>query len=223
MKEKHRPRRTYRSLLNLFAVLLAFPLLVRHAPPGHAQGGADLVLNGAPLSPVSVTDVFTIAVEVQGNGQPHSVVEVHLNFDQTILSVNSATVVGAATLPFELIPLAFDNSNGTVDYAAGTFSEPPSGTYNLLEVEFQVIDAQSTTIDFAFDIGNNRETVVAYEGIDVLANATGASITATPVALALASATAAAQGSSPAVAALPLLVLSGLSMVVLWRRRAPGS
>jgi hypothetical protein len=61
----------------------------------------------------------------------------------------------------------FDNTNGTIDFAAGSFSNYPSGTIDLFVIEFEAIAATAGTgLTFQFDAP--RQSDVTFSGASVL-------------------------------------------------------
>ncbi len=119
----------------------------------------------------SVTNIeagqsFSVDVIVETGTQPIDLAEVHLDFDPNLLQVVSV-IPGAPSLPLPLVAAAFDNVAGTIDYAAGTFSNFPSGTLTLLSIDFIASGTAtgSTDITFAFDdsVSPLRITESTYE------------------------------------------------------------
>jgi hypothetical protein len=104
------------------------------------QPANSVVNNGA---------TFSVTIEVQTNGQATSAAEVHLDFDPTYLNVVSLST--GTALPIPLVSETFDNVAGTIDYAAGTFvPNPPTGTFDLLTINFQAMSLVSnTTVSYA--------------------------------------------------------------------------
>jgi PKD repeat protein len=145
---------------------------------GIASAQADLAIN-PPSSTVAVDDTFTLTVQVVSSGQSYSAAEVYLTFDPALLEVVSLTPQ-TSVLGIPLPPAAFDNTTGTIGYGAGTFSNFPSATSDLLQIEFRALAQGTATISFSpedFDPNTVGTTNIAFEGINVLGTSTGASVT----------------------------------------------
>jgi hypothetical protein len=73
-----------------------------------------------------------------------------------------------------LLPLAllntYDNSTGTVDYAAGTLTDFPSGNISLVQIEFEAL-ADTGATSLAFHHGSPRKAEVTFAGDSVLTRA----------------------------------------------------
>jgi hypothetical protein len=89
------------------------------------------------LTEVDVGDMFEIVVEIQAGGQLVDSGNAYLNFDPTIMQVEE--LVSGGVLPIALGSWEFDNTAGTIDFAAGTFSSFPSGTFNLVTVRMTAL------------------------------------------------------------------------------------
>ncbi|MBK8025522.1 MAG: PD40 domain-containing protein [Chloroflexi bacterium] len=71
--------------------------------------------------------------------------EAHLTFDPTKLQVDTiiSGLTPGTTLP-TVLRSAYDNSAGTIDFAAGTLSAPASGEFTLVTIRFRAIDTTGT-------------------------------------------------------------------------------
>ncbi len=128
-----------RCLILLLCLLLAGLTVV----PAAAQGVVRFALtSNAPALEVNAS--FTTVVQVQTSGQTVDGAEIHLDFDPTMLEVIS--VVPGSTLGVAILPPVFDNTAGTIDYAAGTFSPFPSAAFDLLAITFRAKAAGTSTI-----------------------------------------------------------------------------
>jgi hypothetical protein len=96
-----------------------------------------------------------------------------VNFDPAYLQVQ-AIIPNTTYLPITLVN-SYDNSIGTIDYAAGTFFNFPSGTFSLAQIRLVVITTppdMGTALTFA--TVDPRKTDVTYGGLSVLGNLSGA-------------------------------------------------
>lgn len=140
--------------------------------PKKSKSSSDVFLSIVPATVQAVpAQVFTLDVQVQSGTQPVDGASAYLNFDPTLLQVNSVTSGG--TLPL-VLQNAYDNTAGTVDFAAGTFSNFPSGTFSLVQVEFEVL--QRGTSSVVFNTILPRKSDVTYGGASVLTGVNDASI-----------------------------------------------
>ncbi|MBL8133239.1 MAG: hypothetical protein JNL42_15365 [Anaerolineae bacterium] len=67
--------------------------------------------------------------------------EAHLTFDPTKLQVDTSIVGGLTpgTTLTTILRSAYDNSAGTIDFAAGTLSAPASGEFTLVTIRFRAL------------------------------------------------------------------------------------
>jgi hypothetical protein len=117
---------------------------------------------------------FDVAINVVAGAQEVDTAQAYLDFDQTVVSVVSIGAGG--TLPVAL-QSTFNNSNGTLGYAAFTFSAFPTGTFTLCTVRFAAI-ATSPSSPLTFHGANPRKTD-AFRGVSVLNVATDGSVVVT--------------------------------------------
>jgi len=135
---------------------------------------AQVTLKIDPASQnAEVGDQFPMEIVVEAGDQSVDAVEIHVDFEPAVLQVVSLTQ--GTQLPVPLIPAAFDNTTGEIDYAAGTFSNFPSGTFTHLTMVFEVVGA-SPGSPITFNDVFPRATIVTFGGNDVLDSATGAEV-----------------------------------------------
>lgn len=115
---------------------------------------------------VGVGDSLWIAVQVEaGPNNPVDTVQVYLNFDRTKLKV--LEVFGAGELEEEL-QAEFDNSQGWINYAAGTLGPALDAPFMLVSIEFEAVattDAAGTEVAFA-PLVAPRQTKVIRKGVN---------------------------------------------------------
>ena len=68
---------------------------------------------------------------------------------------------------------AYDNTAGSVDYAAGTLGTQPAGSFVLVEIVFQVVGTSGDAV-VSFHHGLPRDTDVTQGGTSVLGTADAA-------------------------------------------------
>jgi PKD repeat protein/photosystem II stability/assembly factor-like uncharacterized protein len=138
-------------------------------PTRQIQSGVTLSVDPV-TSPIRVGQTFTVTLRVQAGSAPLDGVQASLNFDPTKLQVKQITG-NTGSLPQVLIN-AYDNARGTLDYAAGTFSNFPTGEMILLQIEFEAIAKTSATF-LTFQHGPNRQSEVTFAGGSVLVGDNG--------------------------------------------------
>ncbi|WP_340077501.1 T9SS type A sorting domain-containing protein [Leptobacterium sp. I13] len=145
---------------------------------GNAQN-TDVFFVANPSSyNVSGGQTFDVIFEIQANDQQIDLVEMHLNFDPSIIEVQSLTYNAGGILPIELIAPSFNNTTGTIDLAYGAISGFPSGTFGFLTVTFNALNITDTAIvDFSFTFP--RESISTFTGSNVLVNTTAATVNVT--------------------------------------------
>ncbi|MEL6627184.1 MAG: 5'-nucleotidase C-terminal domain-containing protein [Bacteroidota bacterium] len=130
----------------------------------------DVVLSIEPdTTVVGLNQTFTVNVELQA-GKSVDGFFADLSFDETVLQVVSLTDQASAEFPTSLIPPTFNNANGTIRFARGTFSNFPKDSLRLLSIEFQAI--APTTADPFILTGSSIDFVgftdVTFNGNSVL-------------------------------------------------------
>jgi hypothetical protein len=126
----------------------------------------DVIIAIEPaMSKVMVGDTFTITIQLSTGNQLIDGAQASINFDPSVLQVISITG-NPSVLPLELMN-DYDNVTGTLDYAAGTLSNFPSGTFSLAEIVFEAVAETSETF-LTFNYIAPRQTDVTYGGGSVL-------------------------------------------------------
>lgn len=127
-----------------------------------AQTGDVLMSISPATSNVQVGDTFVVTIQVEAGSQDVEGVTAYLDFDPTVLQVQSMTPITTLSLTLQN---TFDNTSGQIDYGIATFSAPYlTGTFDLLEIEFQAI-ADNSSSTLAFQFVNPRNTDVRAPGI----------------------------------------------------------
>lgn len=168
------------SLLKLnFAV--CGDIMAPHPPQGSAPLRVSAVADGTvhlsiepPSSTVTVDQVFTLQIQVAADDQPVDGAEVHLNFDPAYLEVvdgdgNPVTAIESGTALNVPIQNIVNNAQGHIDFAAGTFDAPPTGTFVLATIRLQALQGThggSTSLLFVDRQGS--PTNVTYAGDSVM-------------------------------------------------------
>lgn len=141
------------------AALLAVSSLAAAQSPTTAVPTATATPTGvilaiAPHATVSVGQAFDVTIQVIAGPETLNGAGGYIDFDVAKIQVLSATSPGTALpAPFSY---AYDNSAGTANCAAVTFSAFPTGTFTLCTLHLQAIATGSTTL--AFHASNPRKT-----------------------------------------------------------------
>ena len=146
------------------------------SPKIKTTSAVQLAIDPATSS-LTVGQEFTAAVNVLAGTQSVDGVQAALNFDPSMLQVTHITD-GTSLTP--IIPGSFDNTLGTVDYSAGTFSSYPTGTFTLMTVTFKTLKPSTSTV-VAFHYGLPRDTNVTYNGDSVFGSATNGKAIISPL------------------------------------------
>jgi hypothetical protein len=134
--------------------------------PGNILGEV-LILVDPAQSKVQKGDTFTLMIKIQSGSQLIDGVQASLDFDPTKLRVDSLT--GNTTAFPTVIQSIFNNTNGTIDYAAGILPPnlPISGNVDIVAIHFTALDETPLT-PLTFHHGLPRDTEVTYGGGSVL-------------------------------------------------------
>ena len=152
-------------------------------------GAGTVYVDLSPTVPsVARLDIFTIDIRILAGDQPVDGGEIHLDFDPAFLQVVDAagnpvsTIIGGSTFP---VPLqnTVSNTLGHIDYASGSLSSAPTGTFVLATIRFKALAGTGgTSTPLVFVARGGSPTNVTYSGASVLAGAIdgGVIITDTP-------------------------------------------
>jgi len=145
--------------------------LAYRSPAGLA-GSVQLAID-PPAITVSPGQVFTLQVLVRAGTQQVDGAEAHLDFNPAFVRVRTLT---PGAILSTILENKFDNTNGTVDYAAGTLVRPrPSGTFTLAQIEFEAL-AVTPGVSVAFHFGVPRNSEATLEGASVLGGTSNATV-----------------------------------------------
>jgi len=135
--------------------------------------GSGVTLALSPVSStVAVGQTFDLVVQVQAGSQLVDGASAYLSFDPAVLQVVSLT--GGTALPSEL-QKQYNNTAGTVDYAAGALSSFPSGTITVVTITFRA-NATSAGAQVNFDTAMPRRSDVTYGGASIVGTRQGATV-----------------------------------------------
>ncbi len=179
--------RTY-LICSALALVLAAAFL---QPSFTAQASSLLVQNRVEIAiePTSTTvtegNTFDVIVQVRTGSQPVDAVEVHLDFDNTLLQVTNISYEAGNVLPIPLIPLQpreTINAQGQIDAVYGTFGQNPSGTFTFLAITFEAVAPVAQT-NLTFTSEFPRQTQATAGGADVLDEAIDGTVVILPIEL----------------------------------------
>ncbi len=143
--------------------------------------GAYLYLD-PPSSMVAAGESFEVDIRINAAGQPVDGAEVHLDFHPLYLQVvDSSDAPSGEIQSSGVLDMAIqnhvDNAAGQVDFAAGTFTNPPTGSYVLATIRFKALastDGHSTPLTISTELP--RKTDLMYRGESVLAQVDGGAV-----------------------------------------------
>ncbi len=150
-----------------------------------STGNAEIVVvDSAPpvevvLLPVRnsflVGEEVDVAIEVRAGERKVDGAAIYLDFDPSLLQVVSLTPGTALT---EILERGFDNVQGRLGFAAGKFSQFPTGTFTLATVRFRGRAAALANLMPSFATGRRTDVTYAGRSLGVVAAPTALSILA---------------------------------------------
>jgi hypothetical protein len=144
------------------------------SPSQFKQATGDVSITVQPLtSTVEVGEIFTVTVQLQTNSQFVDAAQVSLDFDPSKLKVNN--LKGNTSVFPSILQSNYDNVSGKLDYAAGTFSDLPSGVINLVQIQFEALGITNST-PLTFHLAIPRKTDATYHGELVLTSNTSGQV-----------------------------------------------
>ena len=125
------------SALALIAILVPQPLLAAE----DVGAVVDLILLPSSQT-VERGDIFEVAIEAQCNGQDVTGIAAFIDFDPDYLEVQSVTDGDTLT---DFVVSDYDNVAGTIDYNAGTFTQPlPSDTFTVAIIRLRATNSNGS-------------------------------------------------------------------------------
>ncbi len=142
-------------------------------------GGVRLVFVPAEVS-VAPGEEFLLAVNVEAGKEKVDAVQISADYGSAAMEVLE---IRAGESLSTLLLNQFDNTAGTLDFAAGILppAEPPTGTFKLADIRF-LAKAESPQVDFSIHFEAPRQTGVFYQGTSLLdtGSLAGARVTIKP-------------------------------------------
>jgi len=144
---------------------MANDALISPLIPNEPVPSGEAILSVTPTTDtVSVSQTFTVALQVRAGEQLVDGVEAYLDFDPNILQVSHVT---AGTQLAPVLANTFDNTNGQLHFAAGTLNDFPNGTFTLATITLSAIsEAESSSLTFVTT--SARQSDVTYGGASIL-------------------------------------------------------
>jgi len=137
------------------------------SPQVAPTGDAALVLSPS-RGTIQAGTTFDVRVQVGRNLASVDAVELHLTFDPALLQVEAITPT--RFLPY-VLQNEYDNTAGTIDYAAGALEEIPAGRFNTVTIRFRAL-LPSEGVTLAVNDAN-----VTFGGVSVYGGATVTGVT----------------------------------------------
>jgi hypothetical protein len=162
--------RTFTLLGLMLAVLMASgcqPAAVSQAAPQSEQAAATVRLVFDPAE-VTITpgEEFMLTVNVEAGKEKVDAVQISIDYGSAAMKILEIKAGDALSTP---LLNQYDNSTGTLDYAAGILppAKAPTGTFKLAEIRFSAV-AESPQVDFSIQYEAPRQTGVFYQGTSIL-------------------------------------------------------
>lgn len=105
-------------------------------------GQVDMVASVNVTPPLSIGQTFTYTLEAQSSGTEYTAVRVRINYDPSLLQVNSFTNGDL----FDFVPVQNTDTPGLVHYEGGSLGNIQTGNGTIFSVEFQVLNADESII-----------------------------------------------------------------------------
>jgi hypothetical protein len=141
-----------------------------HSPLG---GQRDVTMAIEPAqSSIKPGDTFSVTVKLDAGEQPIDGAQLQLNFNPDILAVEEVIPGGQLDGKGKALPLRlelanqFDNENGTIEFAVGTWQDFPSGEIELLQIQFKARKGGETAL--AFELEGATASNVTFGGASVM-------------------------------------------------------
>jgi hypothetical protein len=162
----------------LLLIVLGTSFLTFSSPSLGAQNAAAnlvdfrLVPDRTSINP---GEQFSVAIQIEPNGQPVAGVQAFIDFDASFLQVTELSVDAGSPLSIPLLS-NFDNVNGEIDIAAGTFAPgPPDTTFVMANITF-VADIEHTVTNLSFSSEAPRQSIASIASDEVLRELIGVEI-----------------------------------------------
>lgn len=133
--------------------------------PDEPTPTGEVILSMTPhTDTLSVSQPFTVELQVRAGQQSVDGAEVYLDFDPTVFQVNS--ISGSTELP-QVLTDTFDNTSGQLRFAAGALTEFPTGTFTVATVSLTAVgETEQSALSFATT--SERQSDVTYGARSVL-------------------------------------------------------
>jgi hypothetical protein len=162
-------------LLTIVALLATLAISIPQPSMAAEDVGAVIDLALLPSSQtVAVDEIFDVIIEAQCNGQDVTGIAAFIDFDPDYLEVQSITDGGTLS---DFVVSDYDNDAGTIDYNAGTFTQPlPSGTFTVATIKFKAMNPDGN-VSLNFSVAFPRESDADFGGESKLGGLHGTTVT----------------------------------------------
>ncbi len=165
-----------RAIKYLRHVLVLSAILISNTPSLWSQ--VDLIINPA-TNTVQVSETFEVKVLLRTeNAQKVDLAEVYLNFDPTLLKVESINPSGSE-LEQSIFSPFYNNATGVLGFIGSTLSDFPVGNLELIDIIFSVKAAGESVISF-YDPTGPSSTILTFKGSNLLNATLGATVSTLP-------------------------------------------
>ncbi len=159
--------RTRAALFALCLLLAGLGVMPALAQETFTTASQSVQFSATPSThSLAIGESVGIVFAVQTSGQSIDGAELHLNFDPSKVEVTN--VAAGTRLSVPILSLTYNNVLGHVDFAAGTFNNFPTQSFEFMTVTFRAIAAvESTAISIATE-DVPRKTNITYSGVSVI-------------------------------------------------------
>lgn len=169
-------RNGWMSILRNKCFLIIIAILTGYA--SYSQNVANVVFNPSTIS-VGLGQSFSVTARVEIVSGSIETAQIVFDFDNTQLAITSVTILSSSILPNEapMDDIPTMNDDGRVAFAAGTGSNFPTTSFDVLSVTFTTLQTGTSSLTFRRPPDANPVTRAIRSGIDVTNSVTNASVT----------------------------------------------
>jgi hypothetical protein len=164
------------KMLRNKCLLAIMTILIGHV--SYSQNVANVVFNPSTVS-VGLGQSFSVTARVEIISGSIETAQIVFDFDKTQLAVTSVTNLSASILP-NIVPLediSTMNNNGQVAFVAGTISNFPTTSFDVVSITFTTLQTGTSSLTFRRPPDPNPLTRAIRLGTDVTNSVTNASVT----------------------------------------------
>jgi hypothetical protein len=135
------------------------------------QGNVAMLISPVQTS-IQPGDTFNVTVQLDAGEQQVDGAQIVLNFDPDVLAVEEVVTGDKLEGKREALPLQLanqvDHEGGTIQFAAGTLEEFPSGEIDIMAIQFRALKEGETALAFDATADGAMGSDVTFAGASVL-------------------------------------------------------